>query len=358
MTDISEGNYKKLFIEKKAFFDVQIDDDAPRDYFESNYCAFRHRAEFSILRKNNQIFYGMTVEGKKETVSSFPIASNLIQELMVLILDKINNHTELSSKLFQIEFQSSRNGEAMISLIYHKQLGQDWLNIASIISKEYSISIIGRSKKQVEVIGKDFVTEIYNYSNKTFPLRLYDQCFSQTNPDICDEMLNWVSTYSQKELGDVMELHCGLGTFTIPLSHISNKVLATENSRPSIKALKLNIDLNKRKNIYFGRLSGRETLEAYRRKRSFRRLDGINLDEFNVETIFLDPPREGLDKNTLEELKNMKNIIYISCGFESFVRDLNELSETHQIVRTAMFDQFPYTDHIESGAILERIAPV
>ena len=54
----------------------------------------------------------------------------------------------------------------------------------------------------------------------------------------------------------------------------------------------------------------------------------------------------------------MKNIIYISCGFESFVRDLNELSETHQIVRTAMFDQFPYTDHIESGAILERIAPV
>ena len=171
-------------------------------------------------------------------------------------------------------------------------------------------------------------------------------------------MLNWVSTYSQKELGDVMELHCGLGTFTIPLSHISNKVLATENSRPSIKALKLNIDLNKRKNIYFGRLSGRETLEAYRRKRSFRRLDGINLDEFNVETIFLDPPREGLDKNTLGELKNMKNIIYISCGFESFVRDLNELSETHQIVRTAMFDQFPYTDHIESGAILERIAPV
>ena len=171
-------------------------------------------------------------------------------------------------------------------------------------------------------------------------------------------MLDWVLKYSQRQLGDVMELHCGLGTFTIPLSHISNKVLATENSRPSIKALKFNIDLNKRKNIYFGRLSGLETLEAYRRKRSFRRLDGINLDEFNVETIFFDPPREGLDKKTLEELKDIKNIIYISCGFESFVRDLKELKETHQIVRTAMFDQFPYTDHIESGAILERITPV
>lgn len=358
MIKVTKDNYKKLFLEKKAFFEEQIDNKAPKDYFESNYRAFRHRAEFSILRKDSQLFYGMTIDGKKEAVNSFPIASNLIQELMVLMLDKINNHAELSSKLFQIEFQSSRNGEALISLIYHKQLGQDWLNIASIISEEYSISIIGRSKKQVEVIGKDFVTEIYNYSNKAFPLRLYDQCFSQTNPDICDEMLDWVSSYSQKQMRDVMELHCGLGTFTIPLSHIFNKVLATENSRPSIKALKINIDLNKRKNIFFGRLSGKETLEAFQGKRSFRRLDGINLDEFKLETIFLDPPREGLDKNTLEELKDIKNIIYISCGFESFVRDLNQLKETHRIVRTAMFDQFPYTDHIESGAILERITPV
>ena len=63
-------------------------------------------------------------------------------------------------------------------------------------------------------------------------------------------------------------------------------------------------------------------------------------------------------KMSVEEIKDIKNIIYISCGFESFVRDLNELRATHKIVRTAMFDQFPYTDHIESGAILERITPV
>ena len=56
-------------------------------------------------------------------------------------------------------------------------------------------------------------------------------------------------------------------------------------------------------------------------------------------------------------LKDMKNIIYISCGFDSFKRDLTILQETHEITNLAMFDQFPFTDHIESGAILRRIAP-
>ena len=33
------------------------------------------------------------------------------------------------------------------------------------------------------------------------------------------------------------------------------------------------------------------------------------------------------------------------------------LKKTHKIKKAAMFDQFPYTDHIESGVILERITP-
>jgi tRNA (uracil-5-)-methyltransferase len=167
-----------------------------------------------------------------------------------------------------------------------------------------------------------------------------------------------VATNISRNSKDILELHCGLGTFTIPLSHLYRKVLATENSRPSIQALNDNIFLNNRKNIYSGRLSGKETLEALQRKRNFRRLQDIDLDEFEIKTIFLDPPREGLDVFTIQNLINVENIIYISCGFESFKRDLKILQKTHRILDLALFDQFPYTDHIESGAILKRIAPI
>ena len=170
-------------------------------------------------------------------------------------------------------------------------------------------------------------------------------------------MINWVAENTTDNTYDVMELHCGLGTFTIPLSGLFEKVLATENSRPSIKALNENIRINKKINIFHARLSGKETLEAYSGVRKFRRLADIDLNQFKINTIFLDPPREGLDQHTLHNLKGMKNIIYISCGFDSFKRDLTILQETHEITNLAMFDQFPFTDHIESGAILRRIAP-
>jgi tRNA (uracil-5-)-methyltransferase len=245
----------------------------------------------------------------------------------------------------------------MVSLIYHKELDSNWIQTAKGIADKLSISIIGRSKKQVVVLGTNYITENYRFLEREFPLRLYEQCFSQTNPVICDAMLNWVAMNAPSQNADIMELHCGLGTFTIPLSFLYKKVLATENSRPSIRALEKNIEANKRKNIFFGRLSGKETLEAHKGIREFKRLNSLNLDEFNFETIFLDPPREGLDGNTLKDLKEFKNIIYISCGFDSFIRDLSELRKTHRIIKTAMFDQFPYTDHIESGAILSRIAP-
>ena len=65
----------------------------------------------------------------------------------------------------------------------------------------------------------------------------FEQCFSQTNPNICDDMLNWVESGVNQISDDVLELHCGLGTFTILLSKLFRKVLATENSRPSVKAL-------------------------------------------------------------------------------------------------------------------------
>ncbi|HIC99936.1 MAG TPA: hypothetical protein EYP05_01150, partial [Piscirickettsiaceae bacterium] len=32
------------------------------------------------------------------------------------------------------------------------------------------------------------------------------------------------------------------------------------------------------------------------------------------------------------------------------------LSQTHQVETLALFDQFPYTQHIESGVLLRKVA--
>ena len=354
MSTIQREDYLELFEEKKSSFIRDFTGDTPIDFFKSPHKAYRYRAEFGLLKKKDEYFYSMSKDGKKVAISSFPISSQKIQNIMTLLLEKIQSNPIISHKLFQIEFQSSRNDEAMVSLIYHKELEEEWSEMASNISNELDISIIGRSKNRKIIIGNNYVTETYQYRDKKFSIKLYEQCFSQTNPYICDSMLSWVIDNIQPVENDLMELHCGLGTFTIPLSSYFNQVLATENSRPSIQALQENISSNNIKNVYTGRLSGKETLEAFKGVRTFRRLKDIDLKQFKIDSIFLDPPREGLDSSTLENIIGIKNIIYISCGFDSFKRDLQALKSTHDILKLAMFDQFPYTEHIESGAVLRK----
>ena len=61
-----------------------------------------------------------------------------------------------------------------------------------------------------------------------------------------------------------------------------------------------------------------------------------------------------VDDLSLEFISKIKNIIYISCNPESLLRDCKKLQNTHKITKFALFDQFPYTSHIESGVILKQ----
>ena len=111
-------------------------------------------------------------------------------------------------------------------------------------------------------------------------------------------MLTWVNE-GKKSDHHVTELHCGVGTFTILLSNLYSRVLATENSRPSIKALEKNIKTNSIKNVEIARMSGLETLEALLNKREFNRMKHIDLINFKKDVLFLDPPRSGLDVESI-----------------------------------------------------------
>ncbi len=356
---ISSENYNRQLKKKEEIFNSFFNKVTTKDIFPSSYHSFRHRCEFGVLNSDHGIKYSMIKDNERVEIDTYPICSESIQELMKELLKIVNQEEVLYRKLFQIEFQSSRSKEVMVSLIYHKKLESDWIEKATLIKDILKCSVIGRSKKQKLIIGQDYVTEEYKSINRNFKLNLYEQCFSQTNPDVCDQIISWVEGIGKKN-SDILELHCGLGTFTIPLSRLFNNVIATENSRPSLAALEKNIKLNKCKNIKNARLSGKETLEAYEEKRVFRRLMNkkIDLKEYKINSIFVDPPREGIDQDTISKITNFEEIIYISCGFESLKRDIDILKKTHEIKKVAMFDQFPYTDHIESGVILKKITPI
>jgi len=129
-------------------------------------------------------------------------------------------------------------------------------------------------------------------------------------------------------------------------------VLATEISKSSINAAKTNMQLNSVENIEFVRMSVEEFVEALDGVREFRRMKDIDIDAYDINSIFVDPPRSGMDETSCKFASRYDHIVYISCNPETLHRDLELLSQTHEVIDMALFDQFPYTHHVEMGVKL------
>jgi len=72
------------------------------------------------------------------------------------------------------------------------------------------------------------------------------------------------------------------------------------------------------------------------------------------QVVLVDPPRSGLDDNSLMLVKLHDNVLYVSCSVDALARDLSLLSRSHLVRRLAVFDQFAFTPHVECAAWLCR----
>ena len=316
---------------------------------------YRMRAEFRIWHEADSLDYAMYAPEDPKTpipLDQFPVASKAINELMPKVKLAVQGSELLRKRLFQIEFLSTLSDDMLITLIYHRRLEDDWHAAAQELEQQLGCKIIGRSRKQKRVVSDDFVLETLCVDNQPYHYRQYEGGFTQPNAKINEHMISWACQQIKDCEGDLLELYCGNGNFTIPFSRFFPKVFATEISKTSVKALSENCALNKAGNIQLARLSAEELSEALRGERQFRRLKDIDLSAFNLQTVFVDPPRAGLDEATRKTLADFPQILYISCNPDTLQRDIRAL-ENFEVAAFAFFDQFPYTDHMECGCLLK-----
>jgi len=325
------------------------------EVFKSPASHYRSRCEFKIWHQDDKIYYAMNHVDKKSVVliEECPQVNIHIAALMPKLLAAIEEK-ELGFKLFGADFLSSSEGEIVVSLLYHRALDTQWQEKAALIAEELNISIIGRSRKQKLVVGDDFVTQTLNVQNQKYKFVHIENSFTQPNPTVNEQMITWARDMLHSSKGDLLELYCGAGNFTIPFAKIFDKVLATEISKSSINAAKQNMQLNQIENIEFLRMGVEDFVAALDGVREFRRMKEIDINSYNIETIFVDPPRSGMDEASAHFCARHKNILYISCNPETLARDLEILSQTHDVENMAIFDQFPYTHHVEMGVKLTQ----
>ncbi len=336
--------------------------NAPKiQVFDSPVSHYRMRAEFRIWHDQDDFYHIMFDQTTRQRyrVDSFPIASQLINRMMKALLPLLKKQEILYKKLFQIDYLSTLSNKIIVSLLYHKSLSEEWQKAAQnlrtqLLEQGFDVQLIGRAAKQKICLDRDYVDEILPVAGRDYVYRQVENSFTQPNAVVNCKMLEWAIDCTGNSEGDLLELYCGNGNFSIALAQNFRKVLATEIAKPSVAAAQFNISENAVDNLQIIRMSAEEFTQAINGVRKFNRLKGIDLTAYRCNTIFVDPPRAGLDPETVSLVQNYDRILYISCNPHTLCDNLTELTKTHRIEKAALFDQFPYTDHMESGVWLVR----
>ena len=343
---------------------------------------FRQRVNFRVVVEDDQVHYVMHSKHSSDSsdplqVTTFPRGDERINKLMPIVKRECDRVVVLRRKIVEIRFHSTLRGGVMVLLCYSGPIGANWVAAAEEFVKilrtetnDPTVLVVGRSKKvqlmaPAEDDGVAQVTETLRIpvEGDDFLERTYRQLegeFTQPNALVCEQMLGWAHAATSNccsEEEDLLELYCGNGNFGIALAGNFRKVLATEMSKPNTALARANVAENLLTNVKIARLNAAEVAEALAPgARQFNRLNDqeIKLNDYHLTTVLVDPPRAGLDDAALKLVLTFPTILYISCNPESLARDLLKLRTTHSISRFAVFDQFPYSDHVELGLLLVK----
>ena len=360
---IDPSQYSELLTQKCQSFEALFSDFAIKnvDVFASEPTHYRLRAEFRVWHEGDDLYHIMfdPTDKSKIRIDNWLPAAPTIYQLMPILIEKIKGNDTLRRKLFQIDYLSTLSGEILVSLLYHRQLDEQWIEqikqLKIALGSQFKIDFVGRAKKQKVILDRDHVDEVITINGKQLAYQQVENSFTQPNGLMNQQMIEWAIDASKGNGGDLLELYCGNGNFSLALAPHFNKVLATEISKTSVNSAQHNIKMNNIDNVTIIRMSSEDFTEALLGERTFRRLEGIDLKSYDCQTILVDPPRSGLDKDTQEMVAGYDNIIYISCNPHTLKENLDVLCTTHKIEKFAMFDQFPYTDHMECGVYLTRL---
>jgi 23S rRNA (uracil1939-C5)-methyltransferase len=179
--------------------------------------------------------------------------------------------------------------------------------------------------------------------------RVRPNAFLQTNTAMA-ERLYALAREAAGLTGDetVWDLYCGIGTIGLSLAGDALTVWGIDVSEESVACALENAVLNGITNTAFFAGNVGEVVEELLERSGA------------PDVVVVDPPRAGLAGKALRRLGRIgaPRLVYVSCNPTTLAGDLKALREEHgyELRRLTPVDMFPHTPHVESVALLERVA--
>ncbi len=164
------------------------------------------------------------------------------------------------------------------------------------------------------------------------PLHIAVGGFAQVGAAANDELVACALAYVGDKPGSILELYAGAGNFTRFLIDRSSHVVASDADATALAL-------------------GRTNVPAAQ----WHLPDELDLTQ-TFDTVFVDPPRTGLDALGFDLARLAdRAIVYVSCDPQTLSRDVRRLADYGFVVAGASaLDLMPQTHHVEVVVRLER----
>ena len=264
------------------------------------------------------------------------------------------NHSNQSGELRTLMIRTTSTGEVMILVQFYsdnkdkRKLLLDYIikkfpttnSLLYVINNKANDTIYDQEVKTY--YGDSFITE----QMEGLKFKINAKSFYQTNSDQAYELYKIVRDVSDLDSTDtVYDLYTGTGTIALFVAKNAKKVVGIEAVPDAIVAAKENADNNNIKNVdfYVGDM-----------KTVFN--DDFIKANGHPDVIITDPPRDGMHKKVIEQIKNISpsKIIYVSCNSATQARDLELLKDDYKIINSQAVDMFPQTHHVENVVLLKK----
>lgn len=252
----------------------------------------------------------------------------------------LNAEEAINSLLLSIDLIPVQNGTLTIKANYNGELiliieSDDEVNI-DIDKLREKHKLVGIILNEKVIFGADHFIEIVD---DMFFKESYNSFF-QVNRTINSKLFKLIEE-NIDEGSTVLDICSGVGTLSIVASKKAKEVYAIEIVENAVRDSLINARMNKRENIEFMLGDAFSTIKKIDKQ---------------VDTILIDPPRSGLNREALEGIleKEAREIVYISCDPVTLARDLKVLMSKYEIKKFYLLDMFSYTYHTENFVVLEK----
>ena len=376
-TKFKQQQIEEIFEKMSGFKDFIIEEIIPSE----KVFFYRNKMEFSFAEKrwltNEEII------SEKEIEKDFALGLHIPRVFdKVLDIDECFLQSEESNKIlnFSRNFfkernvsiystkthegflrnlvvkQSRHSDDLMVNLVTSSENGELLQNYKEMLLSEIPqittiVNNINLKKASVAtgdyeklLYGSGFIYDVIG----KYKFRISANSFFQTNTLQAEKLYQTALNFAEME-GDeiVYDLYSGAGTISIFVSNYCKEVYAFESVESAISDAEENAKLNNINNVHF------ITSDLYKSFLPF--VEEKKLSKPHL--IVLDPPRNGMHKNAVNDVINLKpkKIVYISCKPTTQVRDIKLFTEAgYKLIKIKPVDMFPHTYHIENVALLIR----